>query len=80
MKALIYKIKRFLFSLKVRIRMRWRMRKSLKVWRKALYRYQMAAYGIEQFRKAVCRSQAAAYDMARAVKQCEQPERKEGDK
>lgn len=80
MEVLIYKIKRFLFSLKVRARVRRRTRKSSKIWRKVSYRFQMAAYDTEQTRKAVRQSQVAACDMAWAMKRCEQLEREEGDK
>mgnify|MGYP000983724797 CR=1 FL=1 len=44
MKRLIYKTKRFFHSLKVR----WKLRKSFKIWRDASSHSQMAAYDIAQ--------------------------------
>lgn len=44
MKRLIYNTKRFIYSLKVR----WKLRKSFKIWRDASYHFQMAAYDMAQ--------------------------------
>jgi hypothetical protein len=49
MKRLIYNTKRFIYSLKVR----WKLRKSFKIWRDASYHFQMAAYDMAQVLKGV---------------------------
>lgn len=48
-KRLIYKIKRFFHSLKVR----WKIRKSLKIWAETSYWFQMAAYDMVQTLKGI---------------------------
>lgn len=49
MKRLIYNTRRFFHSLKVR----WKLRKSFKVWREASYHFQMAAYDMAQALKGI---------------------------
>ena len=49
MKRLIYKTKRFLHSLKVR----WKLRKTPKIWREFSYLLQMAAYDMAQVLQGV---------------------------
>jgi len=49
MRRMIYKTKRFIHSLKVR----WKLRKSFKIWREASFHFQMAAYDMAQTLKGI---------------------------